>query len=163
MPYQKADRAGTTRLTLPSDPDYWVEMKNRPGFGDKGAADGAVMQITQVSDANKVPKAKRSNLVVDKASGQGVLTEFEMQAYYTTLLTRLIVSWNLTDLYDKVLPINAETIDELEPQDGDFLVAEARKRLAGRPKEQEAPFEKPSLLPSPQAEGQSETARHVGS
>ena len=163
MPYQKSDRKGTTKLPLPSDPDFWVEMKDRPGFGDKGAADSAIVNITQVSNPNQVPKAKRSALVVDPASGQGVLTEFEVQAYFTTLLERLIVNWNLTDLYDKVLPINAATIDELEPEDGDFLVKEAQKRLKGRSKEAEAPFEKPSLLPSPQAGDQSETARQLGS
>lgn len=146
MPYKK--RGAPSRLNLPSDPDYWVVMKARPSFGDKSAAQSAMVDITQVADEKTVPKAKRKKLVVDKATGAGVLTEVETQAYFSTLLSRLIIEWNLTDERDKVLPITVEAIDELEPEDGDFLVKEAQERLKGRPVTEEGPFEKPSLLPS---------------
>ena len=108
-----------------------------------------MMQVTYVQDPSKLSKIKRSKLVVDPASGQGVLTESESQAYFSTLLERMIVEWNLDDEQGRILPITRETLDELEAEDGDFLVKEAQARLKGRPPAEEGPFEKPSPESSP--------------
>jgi hypothetical protein len=141
MPQLKS--SGTDRLILPSDPEAWVEMKSKASWGDKTAAQNAMMKISQV-DLAQVDPAKAHLIEADMESGRGVLTEIETGAFFGTLLERLIVAWNFTDENDHPLPVSIENLEMLEAEDGDFLMAEARKRLGQRPKVIEGPFERRS-------------------
>jgi hypothetical protein len=145
MPYIK--QAGTDRLTLPSAPDYYVLMKSKATYADKLASQKAMMQVSQVDLATLDP-AKAHLVEADMESGRGVLTEIEIDAFFKTLLERLIVSWNIDGEDGEVLPITQETIGQLDPDDGDFLTAAARKRLGGRPSAADRPFVMPSPPPS---------------
>jgi hypothetical protein len=117
----------TDTLTLPSDPQYTVTIKRKASFGDQRAAQSAMLKV-------------------DGATG--ALSDPEWGAYIGSLMTRLIVNWNITDESDQPLPITLENIDKLEPADGQFLFTEASKRAALRGDAQERPFEKPSITPS---------------
>ena len=110
----------TDTLALPSDPAYTVTLKRRASFGDQRRAQAAMLKI-------------------DTATGG--IGEAEWSAYVSSLLTSLIVAWNLTDENDQPLPITAENIDRLAGEDGQFLATEASKRAALRGAAQERPFE----------------------
>lgn len=105
MPYQKPVDIDT--LTLPSDPAYFVKVKSRLKWGG-------------------VSKAQSAMLKVDINSPE--LSDVEMGAYNNALIASAIVEWNLTDENDKPLPITPESVEELEPEDGQFLLAEVSKR-----------------------------------
>jgi hypothetical protein len=139
MPYLREVK--TKRLTLPSNPDYWVDMRDRLSYGAKGAAQNAMVKISNV-EAARLGK-KRDQAIVDRASGRAVLTEFETDAYFATIIAGLIADWNL-DGEDGVLPITPESVAQLDGEDGDFLQAEAQKRIGGRPRDQLDPSATPS-------------------
>jgi hypothetical protein len=133
LSYLKAH--GSERLTLPSDPEFWVEMKLKGTYGDKLAAQQAIMKgVDIVAVAN----------AVESGNGTGAVTEVESAAFFQVVLLRLITAWNLTDLDGQELPITGETIGLLDDEDGEFLQREARKRLAGRPKAAAVPLGKRS-------------------
>jgi hypothetical protein len=134
---------GTERLTLPSDREAWVEMKRRASYGDKAAAQDAIVKVTQVH-ASKLTDAKREVAVIDPQSGRAMLTEFETSAYMMTLLERVIVAWNFTDDLGRTLPITRANLEMLDADDGDYLQAEASKRIGGRPADQQVPTKTPS-------------------
>ena len=121
MSYLKASEVDT--LTLPSDSAYFVKMRRRIKWG-------------------AISKAQSAMLKVDVGSAQ--LTDVEMGAGMNYLIAGAVVEWNLTDANEQVLPITPESIDELEPEDGQFLMLEASKRMAVRKPEAEAPFASPS-------------------
>jgi hypothetical protein len=146
MPYLKA--AEVERLTLPSDPEYWVELKCTATYADRKAAQTAMLEMAPVDVANLTPDEARLVTNVDQASGRGVLTRVQVAAYDATLLLRLLVRWNLTDENGQELPITQDSINRLAGEDGEFLEIEARKRLRGRTQEQEGPFDTRSLPPS---------------
>ena len=129
MSYLKA--GGVERLQLPSDPQYWVEMKLRASYGDKLAAQQSMFSSVDLAAAAA-------------ANGGGMPTALETAGYFRCILARLITKWNLTDHEDQPLPITEETIGWLEDEDGEFLQQAARSRLAGRPKAAELPFVKAS-------------------
>lgn len=138
-------RPETSRLFLPSNPTddpeaYWVDMKKRAVYGDNRAAQSAMLQIS-AAPPNGVPPGSNGN-------APEMVTDVEVGAFMGTLAVRLIVDWNLTDFEENPLPINLENLDRLDPVDGDFLAAEAQKRIGGRPPEKQAPFPKPSGTPS---------------
>lgn len=105
MPYQKP--VDVVTLTLPSDPEYFVKIRSRVKWGG-------------------VSKAQSAMLKVDINSPE--LTDVEMGAYNNALIAAAIVEWNLTDEADKILPITPESVEELEPEDGQFLLTEVSKR-----------------------------------
>ena len=125
MTYFKA--SGVERLTLPSDSDYWVEMKNKLSYGDRLAAQEAMIKVS----------ASPNGLDSEE---QQVVTELETGTYFTTLLCRSIVRWNIDDEDGRVLDVTEEAIARLDDEDGEFLLAQARKRLKTRPKAAELPF-----------------------
>lgn len=145
MPYVKS--AETDTLTLPSDPHYHVEMKKRPTYGDKLAMQKAMMQMQPV-DLATVDASQAPYVEADEETGKGMLTKVELDSYLKSLLERLIVSWNLDAPNGEVMPITAETIELLEPEDGDFLMAEAQRRLRPRSVVIERPFGGHSARPS---------------
>jgi len=125
---------GSDQLTLPSDPAYWVRMKQRASWGDSSAAQSAMVKLAPTQGGTNG----------NGAAPMEVLNEVELKAYLHTLVVRLVVDWNLTDDQDRPLPISLETVGQLNPEDGDFLALEAQKRLGGRPAAQQVPFENPS-------------------
>src|SRR5262245_55267459 len=122
MPYLKASEVD--RLTLPSDPDYWVEMKRTASYGDKLAAQEAMLRVSHV-DLDAVPGEKVHLVQGGSEAGRGVLTETETGAYFRTLLVRLITAWNLTDGGDRPLPVDEASVELLDSADGEFLQAAA--------------------------------------
>lgn len=119
----------TDHLALPSNGEYWVKMKRKATFGDGEAAKGAMIKISQAQ-----PNGHAGDVV----------TEAEVSAYNTVLISRLVVEWNLTDQFEKVIPITPAMVELLDSEDGDFLAAEATKRLGRRPEAEQAPFGKRS-------------------
>jgi hypothetical protein len=138
MPYVR--NTGHQRLKLPSDPEYWVEMKDQAREGDAEAAQAAMMEVT-------VDLVEAARSVAD-GNGNGVASmkpsKVEMGAYNKTLALRLITAWNLTDERDEPLPIDLEGWDWIDPEDAKFLKEEAQKRLRRRPPAEQRPFENPS-------------------
>lgn len=135
MPYLKAQ--ASDRLTLPSDPEFWVEMKRRPAYADTLAAQQSVIgeiDLAQVASGN--------------GHAPGFMFTPEMATYTRTLLLRLITAWNLTDMEDRPLEITRENLEQLEYQDGEFLAWQAMARLKGRPEAAAVPFGKQSSPPS---------------
>lgn len=131
MPYIKAGTGETDRLTLPSDGEFWVAMKRRATYGDQLAAQASVVKL--------------------ESNGNGtVATEpnLDTSAYVRTLVSRLVVDWNLDDEQGQKLPISPETVEMLDPRDGDFLASEANKRVGERTDDKQGPFGNISGLPS---------------
>lgn len=132
MAYIKPSAVDT--LSLPTDPAFTVVMKRRASFGDVEAARNAMVTLDTQLDSKQEAK---------------VDAKVEYANYLRELLPRLIVSWNLTDEEDQPLPVNAKSMERLDPIDGDFLSKEAQKRSSLRPQVQEVPFEKQSGASSP--------------
>jgi hypothetical protein len=145
MAYLKTQ--GVDRLTLPSDPEYWVELKAKATYGDTIAAYRAMFN-TNIVDLRNVPEDKIAKVQANPGDTTGIITESELDTYYKILISRLIVNWNLTDENERPLPINPETIELLDPEDGSFLQKEAQKRIQGRSAEAEGPLGKPSPVRS---------------
>lgn len=150
MPQLRAP--GVDRLTLPSDPEAWVEMKTFATFGDKTAAQEAMVNVTAMQpgmpSARNGRKGKKGQMVLS-GGGQQFLTEYEVSAYFMALLERVIVNWNFTDEHGNALPITREHLEMLDAVDGEFLHDEAERRLGGRPADQQGPSKTPSSLLSP--------------
>jgi hypothetical protein len=130
MGYLSANTNETDRLELPSDPQFYVLMKVRPSYGDKLAAQSAT--VTMQTGPN----------------GASATAEVNTAAYVRTLITRLVVEWNLTDADEQPLPITVDMIERLHPEDGDFLATEATKRVGERDEVQAGPFRNGSGPPS---------------
>ena len=116
----------TDTLALPSGPEYTVTLKQKASFGDQRAAQSAMLKVSAAT---------------------GEVSDPEWGAYLGVLLSRMIVSWSLTDENDQPLPVTVENIDRLEPEDGQFLAAEVSTRAALRGDARERPFGKPSTSP----------------
>ena len=114
----------TDILNLPSNQEFTVRMKRVASYGDQLAAQSAMLQVDQ--------------------GVTGTITKMEWAAYVKALTVRLIVEWNLSDENGGPLPISAASLDRLRSEDGDYLAAEAQKRLKIRKPEQELPFVTPS-------------------
>jgi hypothetical protein len=122
----------TDRLMLPSDPEYWVEMRQKVTYGAKLAAQQSMMGSVDLRSFDP------------GASNGAAVTALETAAYFARLLVAMVADWNLTDLDGNKLDVTEASIKLLEDEDGEFLQTEVRKRLAGRPKERELPLGKPS-------------------
>lgn len=118
-------------------------MKRRASYGDKAAAQDAMMKITH-TEASKLNGKRREQAMIDPQSGRAMLTEFETMAYMLTLIERLVTAWNYTDELGHPLPIVRANLELLDHEDGEFLSAEARKRIGGRPTDQQVPSSTPS-------------------
>ncbi len=135
--------AETDELKLPSNPEFWVRMKRRASYGDNRAAQSAMLQVSAAPQQPQQPNGQQLN-----GNAPQMVTDVEIGEYLGTLTVRLIVEWNITDVEGKLLPITLPNLDRLDPEDGDFLSAEAQKRVGGRAPEQQAPFGKPSGPPA---------------
>lgn len=122
----------TDQLVLPSNSEFWVRMKRRAEFSDGEAAKGSMIKFSTPEPNGHTPTAN------------DVLTQTEITAYNTVLISRMVTEWNLTDDKEQVQPITLATIGRLDPDDGDFLAEEAMKRRGGRTEKDQANFPKPS-------------------
>lgn len=98
----------TDTLHLPSDSAFEVRMKALATFGDTNAAQSAMLKID--------------------SANPGAISEMEWGAYVKALTVSMIVEWNLTDDNGAPLPITGANLDDLKPEDGQFLATEAHKR-----------------------------------
>lgn len=114
----------TDSLALPSSPEFHVTMKRKATYGDQSAAQAVMIQVDQAG-ANLSPK-------------------MDWGAYMRALTVRMVVAWDLSDEAGHPLPISAASFDRLNLEDGEFLVAEAQKRLGMRSPERERDFAQPS-------------------
>lgn len=162
MPQLRAP--GVDRLSLPSDPEAWVDMKQRASYGDRSAAQEAMVNVSirQAGGHGRSNGRKRNQMVFAAEGGQEVLNEFETQAYMATLLCRLITDWNMTDERGEPLAITRANLELLDAVDGEFLEQEARVRMGGRPADQQGPSKTPSSQSSPQMEGGLKIVRRPG-
>lgn len=145
---QSPDNPNCQRLTLPSNPTYWADMRDRPKYGAKLKAQAAMMRVSNV-DAARLNGRRREQAVIDQASGRAILTEFETDAYFTALIANLVVAWHVCGEDGRPLPLTPEGVEELETEDGEFLQAQAQKRLNGRPRAEQEDFTMPSSGSSP--------------
>jgi hypothetical protein len=116
----------------PAPTKYVVSMKRKASYGDSLAAQNAMIRFSQGQNGH---------------SGE-ILSDMELARYLRTLAIRLIVSWNLDDEDGQVLPVTEQTLEMLEPRDGQFLTLEAQQRLGRRPELQQRDFSKPSSASS---------------
>lgn len=131
-------KAGTvTRVTLPSNSEYWVELKSKLSYGDALAAQKALLNIEAVEQLD--------------TEERDMVTKLESDTYFTTLLLRAIVRWNLDDEDGSTWEITAENIARLENEDGQELIRHARELMRRRPRAQEIPFDRRSRQPSQDA------------
>lgn len=113
-------------LPLPSNPDFHVRMRARATWGIERKIQEAMVSVDEIQP------------------GSPITPRMKVEGAATTLMLALLVDWNLTDENDQPLPLTAENLDELAPEDGQFIAAEAGKRLALRGVAQEKLFATPS-------------------
>lgn len=106
--------AGIDELKLPNHPETTVWLKRRPNWGDKNK----VQVASYLSRKQVGPNEFRSDA---PALADFVVTK--------TLV--MIHDWNVTDESGKRVPIVAEALESLDPEDGEFIWNEARKRFDG--------------------------------
>jgi len=99
-------------LRLPSNPELWVKMRRKILWGDEQAVESAVFTAQRLS------------------AGQG------LHALKRQRVFQLIEGWSLFLTADGTigmkgtpLPMEPESIDRLEPADGDFLYQYAKHRF----------------------------------
>lgn len=101
MPYVKAPLI--TRLTLPSNKEYWVDWRESILYGDMKAATKAAVQL-------------------DMETGE---SRTDPTAMTDALLLGHIVAWNLDDEEGNLLPLTPESLDKLESRDTELLLSRA--------------------------------------
>ena len=108
---------GIDELTLPNHPETTVWLKRRPDFHARNLvqAHAYVTRVQTAADQFETDPAKFAD-------------------YIATRTVVMIHDWNVTDESGKRLPISVAVLGALDPDDGDFLEAEARKRYEGEPK-----------------------------
>lgn len=117
--YDAPSREKTDEFELPSNPEFKVQMRRDPSYGDRAQAVAEAFRI--VPDRTEQPGAWFSALMVAEA-------------------VQLIASWNLEAAEGEPLPVTYETVAGLKPVDGEKLANEAHERMEGRPAKAEAPF-----------------------
>ena len=101
----------TERITLPSNPDYWVEIRKRLTHADQMACNEAINEFLAEMAGQEVSIRGKLHITADEP----------------ILLSRMIVAWNLDDESGKVLPINTETVKELSITDSDAIIRRIRE------------------------------------
>lgn len=135
-------RAGVTRHNLPSNPEFWVELRNHKRSGDRRAANEA-STVRYLANLNEISPEDWHHVVDRTDDGEkGLVVKRSIDEYNRVLLTQRIAAWNLTNEDEQLLEITPETVDVLEPEDFDFLFEKLDAEV--RPKEQEGPFAEPS-------------------
>ncbi len=105
---------GTDELTLPNHPETKVWLKRRPDFGARNLvqAHGYLTRVQVAADKYATDPVAFAN-------------------YIAIRTVTMIHDWTVTDESGKRVPITIEGVNALDPEDGDFLESEARKRYEG--------------------------------
>lgn len=107
MPYIKPIKV--VRRPLPSDPEYWVDMKDHIVYGE-------LKRVTR----DAVAIARDGSTQVDSATA----TDNMLLAY--------IVDWNLDDEHGKKLPLTAASLEQMDSNDlnhlATFMTADRAKK-----------------------------------
>ena len=121
----------TDLLTLPSDSNYWVRMKQRMPTGDWLAATDYWRSYPLPPEGAKGSPEAAARVLAEEQRELGLAK---------VVMARVIVEWNVTDADEKTLPLAPESFDEIIREDFAFLRNKAEAMMAGRPVEAEAPF-----------------------
>lgn len=116
MPYKKP--VVPEKLTLPSDPAYWVRWKPALTYGE-------LKTVTFAAARPAGPSTTPSSIEED----------FDRGAVSDGMLCAHILEWNLDDEQGNILPINAESLSILDEVDANFLSGKMAERLQGREEE----------------------------
>lgn len=108
---------GIDELTLPNHPETKVWLKQRPKFGDKNRVEAAAVV------------ARR-----EVGPGKYATDSDDFARYLNLKVVVMIHDWTVTDEAGKRAPIVVEALESLDPEDGEFLSVEAKKRYDGEPK-----------------------------
>jgi len=147
MPYQK--KVESDQLFLPSSSEFWVRMKRRASYGDRMAAQDAMLSVARDDELNNEGTMTSTGVVI--ATGEGYVSKAELSTYTAELIVRLVLEWNITDENDQVLPITRTTIlaPWFDATDGDFLgneaTARAKLKKPSSPAGEPDPFLSPAL------------------
>ena len=114
MPAATITAPGIDELALPNHPETKVWLKRRPLWGDKN-----LVQCSAII-------AKR-----EIAPGVQRTTPEGFADFLVTKALVMIHDWTVTDESGKKAPISAEALQALDPEDGEFISNEARRRFDG--------------------------------
>lgn len=98
MPYVK--KRAATKVALPSDPNYFVMWRTNVTYGEVKAI------------AKGLPKADAGDAEGENARGNAIADR---------MLLLYIEAWNLDDEDGNILPLNAESLNEMQTDDVAFL------------------------------------------
>lgn len=105
---------GIDELALPNHPETKVWLKQRPTWGDK----------------NRV----QAHATVSRREVAPGKFETDPEGFADWLVIKVLVmlhDWTVTDEAGRKLPISAEALESLDPEDGEFVAAEAGRRYSG--------------------------------
>jgi hypothetical protein len=97
-----ASYSGTEKLTLPSNPAYWVELRKCLSRAQLQQAEAVLSQATVDLHGNGTVKP-------------------DIIAYRNMMMTFSIASWNLDDEAGNILPVTAGTVGLLAGPDFDAV------------------------------------------
>ncbi|HXI96342.1 MAG TPA: hypothetical protein VNG04_09455 [Candidatus Acidoferrum sp.] len=102
-------------LRLPSNKDLWVKMRRKVLWGDENAVESAIF-ITQRRDPSQTLAAMRRQRIFQLIEGWGLF----------------LTADGTVGVTGSPLPMEPESLNRLEPQDGDFLNEYAKHRFEVR-------------------------------
>lgn len=108
---------GIDELSLPNHPETKVWLKRRPNFGDTN-----LVQCAAIVSRREIGPGK-------------FITDPRGFADFLNAKTVVMIhDWTVTDESGKKAVISAEALGALDPEDGEFVSTEAKKRFDGEPK-----------------------------
>lgn len=116
-----AKYAGTEKLTLVTDPGYWVELRKCLSRAQLAEAEGVLSQAT-----------------IDM-EGKGTVKP-NIMLYRNMMTAYSIASWNLDDDNGNILPVNLATIGYLAGPDFDAVYKRVDELNKGMTEEEQARF-----------------------
>jgi hypothetical protein len=116
-----ASYAGTEKITLPSNPTYWVELRKCLSRAQLQQAEGLLSQATVDMNGNGTVKP-------------------DIIAYRNSMVAFSIASWNLDDEAGNILPIVAATVGLLAGPDFDAVYTRVDQLNKGMTEQEQARF-----------------------
>lgn len=105
---------GIDELILPNHPETRVWLKRRATWGDRNRVQAAAVVSRRETAPGKLE------------TDPDFLADFVV-----TKALVMIHDWTVTDDSGKKVPISAETLQALDPEDGEFISSEASRRYGG--------------------------------